>query len=332
MRTKLPTFIFVLVLVTLGVYQAVREMYAPYWEDLTELSFGVLSGTSKWLAFQNRLLGPVLVGLLKLTGISNITALKLFVLLVLLIQNFLLFYLFIYSKASKKEGLSAVLIFSLMFLFIQEYRLYVWDFVDILIFTLFAWGIFNKKSLRYFLPLFLIAIFNRESALFISLYIVIDSFDDETPFLKNFKLQSKQQFIFGVLLTIIGLLIIVSIRNLSILDQPKYFTGQWQDWYGNHFHLFKNLYALFIGNFSDFHILNSTFLLGSLAYVVSFITRQWKAVLIYIVMLTNILIFGIVNETRLYAILLPFLVFFIHQPGNFLSNEPPIEGNSGMLE
>lgn len=304
MRVRTFFFPFIIVLISLAVYQVTRHLYSPHWQELTDTSFGILSGTPAWRAYQNRLLGPLLVSLISTLGISQVSALKVFVLLAITAQNLLLGLLLRGSKAP--HILLVVLSYSLLFLFVQEFSFYPWDFVDVFLFTLFAWGIFKRKSLLFFVVLFCVSIFNRESALFISLYLFIDAFEIN----RKVTLASREKLITGFVLTLAGILYIVAVRELLFVSQPGGFLDSKHAWFGNHINVEKNLFALFIGNFLGPKILNSIFLLGSLGYVFWFVKQQWKAVLLYLVMVLNILIFGLVNESRLYGILLPFLVFF----------------------
>ncbi|MCQ3937779.1 MAG: hypothetical protein DPW18_12125 [Chloroflexi bacterium] len=318
MRARPPILLFIVSAVSLVVYQVVRQLYAPYWQDLANTSFGILAGTPDWLAYQNRLLAPFLISLIALTGISQVSALKVFVLLAVLAQNLLLFFLLRRSNVTGGQAVAAVLAYSMMFLFIQEYSLYPWDFADLLLFLLFAWGVFARKPPLYFVILFFVTILNRESALFISLFMMFDAFEfnGSAPSSGKLTLKSKARLITGILLMLAGILYITAIREVLFVNQPGGFSDSRHEWVGNHFNLPENLFTLFIENFSSLHILNSLFLLGSTAYVFSFARREWKAALLYAAMVFNILVFGVVNENRLYGILLPFLVFFIFVAGD----------------
>ncbi|MCL4268837.1 MAG: hypothetical protein KJZ72_04805 [Anaerolineales bacterium] len=298
--------------ISLMVYQIIRQLYDPYWQELADSTFRVLAGKPDWLAYQNRLLAPFLVSIITSFGVSQVSALKIFVLFMVVGQNVLLFLLFSTSKEASRNAIFAVLAYTILFLFVQEYRLYPWDYVDIFLFTFFAWGVFERKSLLFFVLLFFVAILNRESALFISLYMALDAFEIDGKLI----LKSKTKLITGIALTIAGILFVIAIREFLFISQPGGFNDSKHELIGNHFNLLKNLNALFVGNIASFQILNSLFLLGSMGYVLTFLKHKWKAVLIYLVLLLNILIFGVVNESRLYGILLPFLIFFLFNFGD----------------
>ncbi|MBI5965287.1 MAG: hypothetical protein HY863_17565, partial [Chloroflexi bacterium] len=103
------------------------------------------------------------------------------------------------------------------------------------------------------------------------------------------------------------------------ISQPDGFKDSVHAQIGNHFHFSKNILDLFFNNLTSLNILNSIFILGSIAYLVYFIRqytgRQIKAFAVFIILVVNILIFGVINETRMYIILVPFLIFFQMEMG-----------------
>ena len=82
---------------------------------------------------------------------------------------------------------------------------------------------------------------------------------------------------------------------------------------GNHIYFSENLKNLFYHNMFTINIINSAFILGTVAYVIYFIKRysdaQIKAALVYLTLVINIIVFGLINETRMYFILFPFIIF-----------------------
>jgi hypothetical protein len=312
MRVRHFTHSFVVLLISLAVYQILRYIYAPHWQEMTDVSFGILSGTPDWLAYQNRLLAPWLISLISLAGFSAVSSLKIFVLLAVIAEFFLLFFLLTKSGVEDREAFGGVLAFSLLFLFIQGFSLYPWDFLDLLFFSLFGWGVFQRKSPFFFIVLFLVAIANRESGLFIGLYLLLDGFefDPAASLGKKLRVISKQKLIAGVVLIGLGILYVGAVRNLLFISQPGGFLDNKHAALGNHINVIKNLHILLVDNFTNANVLHSVFLLGSLGYALSFLRHEWKAVLVYLVMTSSVLVFGLVNESRLYAFLLPFLIFF----------------------
>jgi hypothetical protein len=304
-------YFFTLLFISLCVYKVIAQIYSPYWQDLSDTASGVLTGHPLWIAYQNRLLGPYLVHLISAIGISNVSAIKLFTLLSITIQNLVLYGLLTKSGVSYNRLLSYIIFYSFIFICIQDYGFYTWDSIDAILFTFFAWGIFQGKSTTYFIFLFLVAIINRESALFISLYLIIDSFQ-----IHNVKIHfsSKSKLAIGSLLTIGGIIYTKLIRDYLFISRPNGLLDTANARTGNQIHFLKNILDIFFNNLTSINILNSIFIIGSVIYLVYFIKyytdRQIKAFAMFIILIVNIMIFGGINETRMYIILIPFLIFF----------------------
>ncbi len=321
-------YFFILLFISLCVYKVIAQIYSPYWQELSDVANGVFTGHPQWIAYQNRLMGPYLVQFISGFGISNISAVKVFTLLTITIQNLVLFSLLVKSGISYSKSMIYIVFYFFVFICIQDYGFYTWDSIDAILFSLFVWGIFQGQSAAYFLLLFLTAILNRESALFISLYLVIDSFQFNKM---KIHLASKSKLVIGSLLTIGGIIYTKLIRDYLFISQPNGLSDSTHAQIGNHFHFQKNILDLFFNNLTSLNILNSIFILGSIAYLIYFIRqytdRQIKAFVVFIILVVNILIFGVINETRMYIILVPFLIFFQIEMGKSKPVRIAADGN-----
>ncbi len=127
-------------------------------------------------------------------------------------------------------------------------------------------------------------------------------------------MESKEKLIIGCCLIIYGLIYTKSIRDYLFISRPNGLLDKSHEMIGNHIYLFQNFYNLFFNNFFTINIINSVFILGSAIYFMCFFwsssDSQIKALIVYCAIITNILIFGLVNETRMYIILIPFIIFF----------------------
>jgi len=279
---------------------------------------GVVLGQPHWLAYQNRLLGPYTVEFIsQLLPLNYCAALNLFNLITLIIEYFVLYLsLLKYSKYNYSLSITYVIYFSFMLLGIQHYWSYTWDAIDVIIFTLFAYFIFSKKSIGYFIILFLIEILNRESALFIALFIIIDAFSVNTS-LRTIKTIAvdKVKVIVGLLLLISGMIYTKFIRELLFVKSSLKGVGADLEHQitGNHFKLPINI-EQFLLNFTNMNFINSVFIIFMLLYLYlnfkKFDVVQIKALILFIGLLVSIIMFGVINETRMFTILLPFLIFF----------------------
>ncbi len=306
-------YLFILV-ISLAVYRAFMQVHEGNLEMLSNAAKGVLTGKPHWIAYQNRLLGPSMVDLIARFGIPFTEALKAFDFLMILAQNLLLGSLLRKTNRAYAFALIWVTVFSIAYMSVQNFWFYTWDSIDVIIFTLFAWGILQSKPTGFFILLFPVALLNRESALFIALYLVIDAFHFGT-IRERFYLASWSRLFLGSFLLLFGMAYTKFIRTCLFISQAGGADDIAHAVIGNHFLLSHNLKKLLYYNLFSLDVINSLFIVGSVAGLLSFIRRyndaQIKALLVYCAMVANILIFGAINETRMYLILFPFVIFMI---------------------
>jgi len=278
----------------------------------------VISGTPKWIAFQSRLMGPYFVEYMSyIGGISYCAALKIFFSTMLIVEYFVLYYVLLkYTKNSYNLSLTYVVFFSLLLLGIQGQARLAWDAIDIIVFTLFAYFIFTKKSTIYFVILFLFAITNRESALFIALYIIIDSLSLKLPLkFSEISVNNMKKLLIGVFLIIIGIVYMKLTRDYLFVESffGSIGTDDRHRVFGNHVKIPSNVISFF-KNFTNMNFINSLFGILTIFYIFinfkKFNESNIKALLIFIFLFSSIFIFGYANQTRMYTVIVPFLIFF----------------------
>lgn len=299
--------------VSVAVFKVLMQIHAAHFESLSQATYGVLEGKPHWIAYQNRLLGPFMVYLISKLGCSYLFAFKIFILLMVALQNFLLFFLLRKLHIPSRNALTLVAIYSFSFLLVQHRWFYAWDCIDAMVFTLFAYGVFQAKSIQYFVLLFCMGILNRETALFIALYIIIDAFHFE-PIKYRLYLVSKIKLAIGGFLILFGIIYTKVIRDYLFISRPDNTPDTAHELIGNHILLISNLKSLFFYNLFSTDIINTVFILGTtgsmIHYIKLYTDAQIKALLVYYAIVANIIFFGFINETRMYIILLPFLIFF----------------------
>ncbi len=325
-RKLLITYTILIIFISIAVYKVLMQIHAVNFELLSGAAHGVLDGKPHWKAYQNRILGPYCVYFISMMGISYSSAMKIYILLMIILQNILFFSLIQKTRTSLGNSLAWVIIYSFFFILVQHRWFYTWDNIDAIIFTLFTYGIFKSKPMCYFVILFCVGILNRETALFIALYIAIDSFHFKS--ITKFYLISTKKLITGGCLILFGIIYTKAIRDFLFIGNPDAFSVKHHELMDNHIYFSKNIEELFYNNIFTVNIINSAFILGSIIYfmysIKSYVDSQIKALLIYCVIVTNILIFGLINETRTYIILIPFIVFLIISKENltFTSIQP----------
>jgi hypothetical protein len=309
-RLNLQTY-FIATFLALCTLKLFFALHKPGFDDLIAATKGVVSGRPHWIAYQNRILGPYLVLAITKLGLSFRYALILFDSVLLIAQSWLLVYLFGQFKLQNSTRLLFLVIFLFSFLALHNYWFYPWDSIDLIVFTFFSYGVAKEFPVKYFVGLFIVAIFNRESALFIALYILLEGINVNTTAMKVNIIPKK--LIVGITLLICGVLITHFLRISLFISQAE---GMPPDNPAeNQLNFSQNIYDLLIGNFTNSNFIVSVGIFSLLCILVSnmksYNTAQMKSAVMVLILTVNIFIFGLINETRMFLILLPF-IFFIY--------------------
>lgn len=312
-------YLIILIFLSFIERRIILNLHLRNFQELIDAAYGVLNGRPHWITFQNRLLGSYVIQLISATtGRSFGTSFSLFLSISLVFANIILFFIFSDLTKNRKLGLKYTFYFVIIFLLLQHEWLFPWDLIDILIFSLFAYSIYRDAKIRYFVILFIIALLNRESALFISLWIIIDSF----KYIKSEKtfcrlIVKKYQLIAGILLTIAGMIYTKGIRDYLFIDSAIRIGSKDKGpfSFGNQFHLFYNVKLIYHGFFHyNGVILTMGCIIGATYYLLSnikkFTERTVKVSLLLISVLFSIITFTIFTESRGYFILIPFILMF----------------------
>lgn len=314
-------YVFLVLALSFAVFKLTTYSISHY-EDLPEAVYGIITRRPHWRAYSNRLLGPYLVYFISIFGFKFDKALEIFNFLMLSVQNLALFTLLsLYWKTSYRGAFRYVIYFSFLFIILQDKYSYPWDYIDLVVFTFFVWGIFHKNSLKYFVFLFLVELLNRETSLFIPLYLIIDSvkfISNEHSFFPHLShyAKSKTNFWVGSFLLAGGAIYTKIIRNMLFIESSLTRVGKDMEnkLLGNHNHLIDNIKDLFFYNFTSLESVNSLFIFGFIIYLLllfpQFKDRHYKAFSIAFMLFISILITGRVNETRILMVLIPFVLFF----------------------
>lgn len=301
--------------IAICAFKILMTIHNPNADTLIDAAFGVVEGRPHWLAYQNRLLGPYTIfSISELFGLSLKTSWLIYTGVTLLIFCVLFFWILRREHISIRDSFSYLITIIFSFLALQHFWFYAWDSIDFIIFTLFAYGIFKAYSVRFFLFLFIIGILNRESALFIALYLILDAFTLPKGLL-SLKLKNLNSLALGFTLLAGGVIYTQYIRNLLFISKSD-LTGGGHDaeheLIGNHIYLLSNIKSLAI-NLTNSNFIVSVFIITTFLYFIMsrrrMGDRQLKALIVALSMFANILIFGLVNETRMHLILLPFFMF-----------------------
>jgi hypothetical protein len=303
-------------------------LHVPHLREMAESSWAITTGRPDWIEFQSRLLGPWLIrGFGTIFQVDPLQAWLDVSALLVLGKNLLCLFLLLRLTGRAAVAGAGTLAFSFLSLaFLDSHSIYPWDFLDPAVFLLFLFGVLGRKGNGYFLALFLIALFNRESALFIPLWMMLDSFPLRRGRTGEQTLPSwnKGRFLLGLALLAGGAGLLLFLRQRLLVEElgpallPAFSASR-------PFFLLGNLYGIweaftyFLGHpwapegiSKLFDSVGFLFLLGGVAAIVAG-WRRWddlmiKQTLLLLAMAGSIFLFGLVLEARVMAMLTPFFV------------------------
>ncbi len=194
---------------------------------------GILAGQPYSPAFANRRLGPwSFVALDRIFGSAEFT-LSLFVYLACVALPWLGYLLSRRLGWTIKRSLGVAVALCFSFVLLQDdYWLMIWDLYDVLLFTCLAFAIFRRLTARQMIPLFIVMLLNRETALFVPLWLIIRGYLD----------RDRRTMMIAALMGIIGVIVTAAWRLPYMGRTGLPHVG------GNHFRPAANLRILLNGN------------------------------------------------------------------------------------
>lgn len=162
---------------SLGLFGIVMLIFGPArYARSVEAAYGVATGHPFWRTFQSRVLGPYAIKALALGSAHYYMAAYIFFHIVTMaVAAFLCWRLGRTYGGSERSGLFALELFIFFFLLLMSPPwLYPWDFLDIIVFFVFIDFVLADRPLAWFVGLFAVAIWNRDSADFIALWLILD--------------------------------------------------------------------------------------------------------------------------------------------------------------
>lgn len=163
-------------LVALLQYRVTILIHGPHLGQLVEASRGVTLGHPHWRVYQGRVLGPFALDVVhRATGIDLEVVFVLFLAAAALAFNAFVYLLARRFTGDAKVGLITMGAASLGFvLLLDRAWLFPWDLLDLLVFTAFGYAVASRRGDAYFLALFVPGILNREAAVFMGVWMVLD--------------------------------------------------------------------------------------------------------------------------------------------------------------
>ncbi len=318
---KLAFCAFLILLISFAEFRTLYFIHLVNIEELANQIYGVVIGKPHWRSYSSRLLGPHLVYLISLSDFSLKSSLIIFHILAIITVNALLFYvLLLLTDRAYRRCVTSLVFFGLSLILIQHQWHYTWDYIDLIVFTIFLYGVYSSKSTPYFCLVFLLGILNRESVLFIALWLIIDAFkyasvENGFPRFK-LSLHNKWRLLVGASLLIGGAVYIKMIRSYRFIESSSPAVGLDEEhrMFGNHTKPLFNIENFFSNFLSPLELPVSLFILGILLFIISMLHRAReetiKLSILVVIMVASIFTFGTINETRQFTMVLPFLLFF----------------------
>lgn len=318
---KLAFCIFIILLISFAEFRTLYLIHLINIDELANQIYGVLTGKPHWRSYSSRLLGPHLVYVISLFGFSLKSSLIIFHILAIITVNALLFYvLLLLTGRAYRRCLISLVLFGFSLILIQHQWHYTWDYIDLIVFTLFLYGVYSSKTTAYFCLVFLLGILNRESALFIALWLVIDAFKYaslESGGLRfKLSLHNKWRLLVGASLLIGGAIYTKMIRSYMFVESSSPAVGldEKHRLLGNHTKPLFNIEKFFSNFLSPLELPVSLFIIAIFVFVVSMLHKAReetiKSAVLVVIMIASIFTFGTINETRQFTMVLPFLLFF----------------------
>jgi hypothetical protein len=292
--------------------------FNDYLHFTAKTSLDITTGHPLWKNFQGRVLAPYAIKALSFGSLDYYEVAYLcFQIVTLAVAAFLCWRLGRKYGGSNQSALFALMLFVMCFAFLlSPPLLYSWDFVDIIIFIVFLDLALSGFSLPWFLGLFAIAIWNRESAYFIALWLILDPLI-RFLYQRQYNLQKtpidSHRIIAGIICVAAGFIIAESLRRNLLVEEtgvrviPDSIPGR-----SYYISLLRNI------EFLTHPMSNPRFwiVIPFLAVVVSLGTkfvrldpqRNLGIYLVELSILVALFIFGLFDELRDCLIFVPFVV------------------------
>lgn len=304
-------------ILALGQFRLILLMLDTDFARSMEAAQGVVAGTPHWRVFQSRVLAPYAIqamgGMLGSYG----AAYKAFCLGALVAAGFLAWTLGRRVGGTLRSAGLALLVFHVGFAFLLSRPwLYAWDFVGAILFLLFIHAVVAQKGWPWFTALCAVAAFNRESAYFIALWMLLDPVVRQLLASRDATVRAplNRGMMAAGAACLVGSAVVVEWLRRALLVRevgPELFArvpGQTGGY--AHFQLRDNLAVIREQFGYQSPLLLFVCIIGALSIALARRDPRRYAALgvVHLVVLGSLLVFGVVQESRIYIELLPMLV------------------------
>jgi hypothetical protein len=300
---------------SVALFRLVEFVFGQNYARVVENSLGVTTGHPNWEMWQSRVLGPYIIKALTFGSLDYFKAHILFQIITVALAAFLCWRLGRKYGGSDQSALLALTLFVMCFALLlsppEEPWLFSWDFIDIIIFILFVDLVLSGASLRWFIGLFAIAMWNRDSAAFIALWLILDPlvrFLYRRQYKLPFAPLDWPSMLAGAICIATGFLTLQLLKRNLLIE-----AYESEDIYP--IHLSYNIAFLksSLTHFTrEFWFIVPAFLAMVMALgacIVRYDPQRYLALyLVELSFIASIFVFGLLFEMRLYLALIPFVV------------------------
>lgn len=154
-------------------FRLIVFVFGPRYRQSVDAAHGVIDGFPHWRIFQSRLLGPALVAGVSKLGLGFLAAHVVVSIVLLAVAGVCAWRLG--ERIAPGRGLAGLIAFHLAFAaLLAQPWLYIWDYVDVVVFLLFFELVLAERSWPWLVALFAIGLVNHEIARFIPVYLVLE--------------------------------------------------------------------------------------------------------------------------------------------------------------
>lgn len=304
------------VFMTLAQLRLVVFVLGKLYPESINAAASVISGTPAWAINQSRVLAPYSVAYLSVLMGGNFGLAHVIFMCVMTFISGLLFLVLTSRLFGRQAGWFAFVAFHMLFsTLLNEQWLLAWDHYSIIAFTLFVYFVMADKSWRWFTALFAVAIFNRESALFIALWMVLHAICtgwSRRPSKDWWRHINWPQGAAGLLCGMSALAILRILRTTLLVHEQNATPGAVHNllfmWPQN----VETTLDAFTSNFG-MRLICPGFLAVTAAIAIVLARRnppRFLALsLTHLALVVSIFLFGVITETRVMLELVPFVIF-----------------------
>jgi hypothetical protein len=291
------------------------------------LEDGMLTGHPHWRLFQNRILAPCIFGAIRnATGWQTSTAYHAtFILLLSLFYLTLACCLWNLTKTPRTVAFGLLAAFALNAILMHPPWIYLWDLVDLTIFSLLVWALLSSQRVWVLALIIAVEIFNREIALILASLLLIDGF------LRRGVLgaqQARRQMILGAALAIGGLIIIEGLRHtLLIAEVGPALWPEAKNGPSFNIRILENIFGLFSPQMPVWlkiwlpqYGTVLAFAVWIVYQTVRGVSTKRRAALWFAILFAAVFVFGIAVEWRVWLVFVPYVILTLA-----VSNNPPGE-------